>query len=72
MGIMGFMLGLLLFVSIYLYLKDREELTNFSVAANKKKYYDELRKRLNESSSAIKEMTFPNLYARIYKVTYFL
>lgn len=68
MGTMGFMLGLLLFVTLYLYLKDRKELTHFSVAANKKKYYDELRKRLNENSSAIKEMTFTNLYARIFKV----
>ena len=68
MGTMGFMLGLLLFVTLYLYFKDRKELTHFSVAANKKKYYDELRKRLNESSSAIKEMTFANFYARILKV----
>lgn len=68
MGAMGFMLGLLLFVTLFLYFKDRKELTHFSVAANKKKYYDELRKRLNESSSAIKEMTFANLYQRILKV----
>lgn len=68
MGAMGFMLGSLIFVSVFLYFKDRKELTHFSVAANKKKYYDELRKSLNESSTAIKNMTFPNLYARIFKV----
>jgi len=71
MGAMGFMLGSLIFVSTYLYFKDRKELTHFSVAVNKKKYYDELRKSLNESSSAIKQMTFSNLYARILKVFYF-
>ncbi len=65
---MGFMLCLLLSTSLFLYFKDREELTNFSVAANKKIYYDELRKKLNETSTSIKEMTFANLYTRLYKV----
>lgn len=65
---MGFMLGLLIFVTLFLYFKDRKELTHFSVAANKKKYYDELRKSLNEKSSAINQITFAHLYARIFKV----
>jgi len=68
MGAMGFLLGLLIFVTMHLYFKDLKELTHFSIAANKKKYYDELRKSLNENTSAIKEITFANLYARINKV----
>jgi len=65
---MGFMLGLLLFLTLILYFKDRKELTHFSIAANKKKYYDELRKKLNENASAITEITFRSLYLRLYKV----
>lgn len=68
MGTIGFMLGLILIFSFLLYCKDRKELSHFSVPANKKKYYDELRKKLNETSSAIKSMTFANLYIRIFKV----
>lgn len=72
MGTIGFMTGLLLLSSLYLYFKDRKELSHFSIASNKKKYYDELRKRLNEKSSTVKEITFPNLYSRILKVIDFL
>ena len=71
MGTIGFMLGLILIFSIFLYCKDRKELSHFSIPSNKKKYYDELRKKSNETSSAIKSMTFMNLYLRIFKVKYF-
>ena len=68
MGVMGFMLLSLIIFSYTFYKKDRTQLAYFSVPSNKKKYYDEIRKKLNESKSAIKEITFGNLYSRLFKV----
>lgn len=54
------------------YKKDKKELAFFSVPKNKKKFYDEIRIKLNESQSLkanrVMTMTFSNLYAKIYAV----
>lgn len=67
---MAFMLLSLFIFSYIFYKKDRKELAYFSVPSNKKKYYDDIRKKLNESSTAIKEITFTNLYSRLFKVLF--
>jgi hypothetical protein len=70
MGVMGFMLLSIIILGYILYKMDRYDLSFFSVPKNKKKYYDDIRKKLNESSSKNKQMTitFPNLYSKIFAV----
>jgi hypothetical protein len=67
---MGFMLLSLIISGYTFYRKDRHDLAFFSVPKNKKKFYDDIRKKLNEFSKDNKTITmnFTNLYSKIYLV----